>query len=144
MFEQKNGAAVMKKEHSEKLYQASVKVTGGDIEAIVAKALDGGISAWAKMDASKQSEWEGKPDWVSESQYASQVLLEGGVLRLESTADEICRYEVTIKKLLQGIGSQVCAELNERGHAERSIDGMLEKIGKSTAGEIFSRAALLS
>ena len=140
MFEQKNGQSVMKIEHSEKRHQVSVKVTGADIEAIVTKALNGGISTWAKLDSSQQSNWDKKPDWVSDSQFATQVLLEGGILRLEDVVDEICHHELTIGKLIKGIGSQVYAVLSDGRHSIQSIDRMLEEMDSATAGEIFMRA----
>ena len=140
MFEQKNGMAIMKKEHSEKQHQVSVKITGGDIEAIVTKALNGGISAWAKLDCSEQSNWKDKPDWVSDSQFATQVLLEGGMLRLEDTVDEICYYELTIGKLIKGIGTFVYDALSEGRQSIQSASGMLEDLDSATAGEIFHSA----
>lgn len=81
------------KEHKIRIIK-EITVTQQDIDDIMCSALEGGITYWASMA-------EVVGDYLGE--YASEQISRGGTLLLhDAEEDEI--YELTLEKLLDGIG----------------------------------------
>ena len=140
MYEHINGKTIMKKEHQEKEYQVSMKVTGGDIEKILAMALKAGPCLGVKLNHTKQSYWVRKPPWMSYVQFATQILLEGGVIQLNDIRDPIAYHELTLRKLINGINAYMNSTASNMEHTSYKGDRLPEHLNSSVAIEIIINA----
>ena len=142
MYDFIDGKVVMKKEQQEKIYQLTAIVSGKDVENILIAALEGGISHWARLDCMRQSIWINKPPWLSTSQYATQILLEGGIIQFIDIKDPIVYYELTLQKLICGINdyfniatSKITCPPNEARYLQKQMNSRV-------ANEIIKNAIL--
>ena len=140
MYEHINGKTKMKKEHQEKEYQVSMKVTGGDIENILAMALKAGPCLGVKLNHTKQNYWVKKPPWMSYLQFATQILLEGGVIQLNDIRDPIAYHELTLQKLINGINAYMNSDASSMEHGLYKGDRLPGKLNSSVAKDIITTA----
>ena len=140
MYDCINGKAIMKKEQQEKEYQISAIVSGADLENIIIAALDSGVSHWAKLDCVRQSIWNDKPSWLSESRYATQILIEGGKILLIDIRDPIVYYELTLRKLINGINDYINSTTLKVGSANFDVGRLPAHVDSEVANEIIINA----
>ena len=84
-------------------FPVEANVTAEAIENIVVSSLEGASSYWCDLD-NTTPEWDNKPEDLPASQYATQLLLEGKTVTLYDIEDEDERWELTLPKILKGIG----------------------------------------
>ena len=118
MYELKNGKYEMVPELQSTMFHVSLNVSGADIERIVNAAIDGEISMWANLDKTTP-EWSDKPGGLTDSKFATHLLMKGGVLKLVDAKDKIAYHELSLAKLLKGIGYH--ASINLWRDSERCI-----------------------
>lgn len=78
-------------------------VSAEAIENVVVSSLEGANSYWCGLD-NTTPEWSAEPEDLPASQYATQLLLEGKTVTLYDVEDEDERWELTLPKILKGIG----------------------------------------
>ena len=143
MFDCVNGKTVMKKEHQEKKYQVSFKVSGGDIENIMVAALADGASNLVRLDCTRQSCWSDKPAWLTAPQFATQIIIEGGTVLLNDINDSIVYHELTLRKLLNGINDFINSAMLKKeldNIEEGKAESLLSQLSGADASEIIANA----
>ena len=140
MYDYVDGKAIMRKEYQEKEYQVSVKVSGIDIENILVAALEGEVNQWASLDLERKSPWGDKPQWLPPSRFATQTLIEGGTILLNDLKDPIVYYELTLQKLIRGIGDYLNSPSAVAGCAIPAADRLFEQPSGAMASEIVKTA----
>ena len=135
MYEQIDNKTKMKKEHREKDYQVLSKVTGGDIENILIKALE--TESHNRVCLSHKNHWVDKPSWLSTLQYATQILLEGGAIQLKNVEDPIVYHELTLQKLFNGINAFMYTTLL-KSCINIGADELLNQLSSADAKTIIS------
>lgn len=78
-------------------------VSAEAIENIIVSSLEGASSYWCGLD-NTTTEWNDEPEDLPASQYATQLLLEGKTITLYDIEDEDEHWELTLPKILKGIG----------------------------------------
>jgi hypothetical protein len=86
--------------------QITAKITAEDIENIVVDALECVSTYWVGLD-NTTPEWAAKPKGLPVSQYAAALLLCGKTVKLYDIEDEDETWELTLDKLLKGIGREL-------------------------------------
>ena len=100
----KNGCTYsLRKEIRERTFNVVCKITPEQIEDIVVDALECESNYWVGVN-NTTPEWVQKPHGLPVSQYACQLLLEGKAVTLFDIEDEDEEWELTLLKLLDGIG----------------------------------------
>ena len=77
-----------------------------NIENIVVDALECISTYWVGLD-NTTPEWDAKPKGLPVSQYAAALLLCGKTVKLYDIEDEDETWELTLDKLLKGIGREL-------------------------------------
>lgn len=81
----------------------ATKITASSIENIVVDALECVSTYWAGLD-NTTPEWDAKPKDLPVSQFATALLLSGKSVKLYDIEDDTEEWELTLEKLLKGIG----------------------------------------
>lgn len=81
----------------------STKITANSIENIVIDALECTSTYWVGVD-NTTPEWASKPKELPVSQFATALLLSGKSVKLYDIEDNTEEWELTLEKLLEGIG----------------------------------------
>lgn len=93
----------LKKDIRETTFPVIAKITAEQIENIVVNALECQSNYWVGIN-NATPEWENKPHDLPVSQYAVQLLLENKSVVLFDIEDEDEEWQLTLGKLLKGIG----------------------------------------
>lgn len=94
---------VLTKEAKALEFSVEATITAEEIENIIVSSLEGASSYWCGLD-NTTPEWDNEPEDLPASQYATQLLLEGKTVTLYDVEDEDERWELTLPKILKGIG----------------------------------------
>lgn len=85
-------------------------------------ALWGGTSKyWYAIDVTTP-EWDSKPEDFGAVRYATQLLLEGKTIVIYDVEDEERRWELTLRKVLKGIGMAISRSYS----ITRNVDEILQ------------------
>lgn len=103
MYQKNECTYSLKKEIRERTFNVVCKITAEQIEDIVVDALECESNYWVGIN-NTTPEWANKPQGLPVSQYAVQLLLEGKAVTLFDIEDEDEEWELTLLKLLDGIG----------------------------------------
>jgi hypothetical protein len=95
-------------------------ISAEEIENVVVSALEGASSYWCGLD-NTTPEWDNEPEDLPASQYATQLILEGKTVTLYDVEDEDDRWELTLQKILKGIGEALM-----RGYGRDDVDEILQ------------------
>jgi hypothetical protein len=106
MYELITGSYELSEKAKQQKFQCKINLTSVDVETIVVSALEGGIGYWSALD-NTTPDWESKPNELPTSQYATQLLLENKRIRLIEEESENNSFELTLRKLLNGIEQYV-------------------------------------
>lgn len=87
-------------------FTVETTVSAEVIEDIVVNSLEGASSYWCGLD-NTTPEWNNEPKDLPASQYATQLLLEGKKVMLYDVEDEDEHWELTLPKILKGIGMAI-------------------------------------
>ena len=102
-------------------FPVTATVTAEKIENVIVTALECQSCYWVGLD-NTTPEWEKKPEGLPASQYATQLILEGKTVTLYDIEDEGERWELTLLKLLAGIGKA----MTEGYDVEDEADAVLQ------------------
>lgn len=86
--------------------QVIVKITAENIENIVVSALECSSTYWVGLD-NTTPEWDDAPKNLPVSQYCAALLLAGKTVKLYDVEDDSETWELTLEKLLKGIGREI-------------------------------------
>lgn len=139
MYELVDGQYIMTDEYQKKKYQISHDVSGADVESIVVAAIEGGVSSWASLD-NISSPWPDKPPGLPASLYVTQLLVQGGIVKLIDVEDDIVFWELTLMKLLKGISQYMHSFVPSGSHSINSIESILDDLDSVDADIIFQYA----
>lgn len=84
-------------------FEVKAQITVSAIENIIVSALEGQSNYWVGVD-NTTIEWRDKPKGMPVSQYATDLILNGKKVVLYDIEDESETWELTLDKLLAGIG----------------------------------------
>ena len=102
-------------------FEVKAQITASAIENIIVSALEGQSNYWVGVD-NTTIEWRDKPKGMPVSQYATDLILNGKKVVLYDIEDESETWELTLDKLLNGIGKA----MSENRDYEDECDTILQ------------------
>ena len=112
-------------------YTITKEITAEQIENIVVDALEGGINYWGRVDTTTQG-WElYDREEFPRSIIASNLLLDGRVIRIVDIEENDKKYGLTLDHLIKGI---------QQNATERPWDCDSEQYDADTVDAIFQLA----
>lgn len=111
----------LKKQSKLLRFEVKTYVTAVTIENIIVSALEGQSNYWAGVD-NTTIEWRDKPEGMPVSQFATNLLLDGKKVVLYDIEDENETWDLTLDKLLSGIGKA----MSENRDYEDEADTVLQ------------------
>lgn len=102
-------------------FEVKAHVSASAIENIIVSAFEGQSNYWVGVD-NTTIEWRDKPKGMPVSQYATNLLLNGKKVVLYDIEDEEETWELTLDKLLSGIGKA----MSENRDYEDEADTILQ------------------
>lgn len=92
-------------------FEVKAEITVSAIENIIVSALELQSNNWVGVD-NTTIEWRDKPKGMPVSQYATDLILNGKKVVLYDIEDEHKTWELTLDKLLAGIGKAMSENLD--------------------------------
>lgn len=103
----------------------TICITGENIENILVDALEGSSNYWCGLD-NTTPEWSDKPKDFPVSMWAVQLLLQGKSITLYDIEDEEETWDLTLEKLLKGIGMAISKDSASIDDIEDEPDNALQ------------------
>lgn len=110
----------LKKQSKLLRFEVKTHVTASTIENIIVSALEGQSNYWVGVD-NTTIEWRDKPEGMPVSQFATNLLLDGKKVVLYDIEDEDETWELTLDKLLSGIGNAMSENRDYEDEADTTL-----------------------
>lgn len=94
----------------------NISITEADIENIITSSLEGGSNRWLRVDITTP-EWKDKPEEISISTWATNILLNDGIIRLHDIndkEDEDNAWTITLQTILNGIEQNITKGVRDK------------------------------
>lgn len=82
-------------------FRKKIDVSANNVETVMVNCMEGGSTYWMGLDNSTDV-WEGKPQGIPLSTWATQMLLDGKTLHFYDLEDEDEKWTLTLEKLIEG------------------------------------------
>jgi hypothetical protein len=113
-------AYALTKESKALRFEVKTQISASVIENILVAALEGQSNYWVGVD-NTTIEWNDKPKGMPVSQYATELILNGKKVVLYDIEDENETWDLTLDKLLTGIGKSMSENRDFEDEADTTL-----------------------